>query len=183
MKEPRIYSRTPSSCPAGFKGRYEVSPGDTLYMISQMFRVQLETLIVANPHIPNPNYLIPRDILCVPSLIPIPFVMQLKKKVRMPFGSGATAFANFAPRGGQSMTVSATLPTPATFGNYDIYITTVFFREIGGFGNELVPNPYLDPPVWSTRIDFPTAVSLDNDVIATIRPSNSITGISRSYSL
>ncbi|HYE09157.1 MAG TPA: LysM domain-containing protein, partial [Patescibacteria group bacterium] len=154
--------RIPKSCPEGFKGRYVVSHGDTLYTLSQIFRVRLEALYSANHHIPNPNLLIPGDVLCVPSLIPIPCCVELQKKGRLPFGTGAAAYANFGPQGGQAISVLATLPDPSYFGNYDIYITTAYFRDIGGFGNQLFPTPE-SPPTWSTRIDFPTVVSLSYD--------------------
>lgn|GEM_PF-1932798 len=169
--------RIPASCPEGFKGRYVVSPGDTLYTLSQIFRVRLEALYANNPHIPNPNLLFPGDVLCVPSLIPIPCCVELQKRARLPFGTGAVAYANFGPRGGQSVSVLATLPLPSFFGNYDIYITTAFFRDIGGFGNQLFPTRE-DPPTWSSRIDLPTAVSISSDTRITIQPSNSVTGIS-----
>lgn len=169
--------RIPSSCPEGFKGRYVVSPGDSLYILSQIFRVRLETLYAVNSHIPNPNLLIPGDVLCVPSLIPIPCCIELQKRGRLPFGTGAAAFANFGPRGGQSISVLATLPAPSFFGNFDIYIITAYFRNIGGFGNQLFPTTE-DPPTWSSRIDLPTAISLSPDVRITIQPSNSRTGFS-----
>lgn len=172
----RQIPRIPSSCPEAFKGRYVVSPGDTLFTLSQIFRVRLEALYYANPHITNPNILYPGDVLCVPSFIPIPCCIELQKRGRIPFGTGATAYANFGPRGGQSISVLATLPPPSYFGNYDIYITTAFFRDVGGFGNQLFPTRE-DPPTWSSRIDLPTVVSLTPDVRITIQPSNSTTGI------
>lgn len=173
----RQVPRIPTSCPEGFKGRYVVSPGDTLYRLSQMFRVRLEALYANNHHIPNPNILYPGDVLCVPSLIPIPCCIELEKRGLTPFGSGAIAYANFGPRGGQSISVMATLPDPSFYGNYDIYITTAFFTDIGGFGNELFPTME-DPPTWASRIELPTVVSLSSDVRITIQPSNSATGLS-----
>jgi LysM repeat protein len=169
--------RIPKSCPEGFKGRYVVSPGDSLYILSQIFRVRLEALYSVNNHIPNPNILYPGDILCVPALIPIPCCIELQKKGRVPFGTGATAYANFGPRGGQSISVLATLPVPSYFGNYDIYITTAYLKDIGGFGNQLFPTSE-DPPTWSSRINLPTVVSLSSDVRITIQPSSSETGSS-----
>jgi len=75
--------RIPDSCPEGFKGRYVVSPGDTLFTLSQIFRVRLEALYANNHHIPDPNILYPGDILCVPSQIPIPCCVELQKKTRV----------------------------------------------------------------------------------------------------
>ncbi len=72
----------------------------------------------------------------------------------------------------------ATLPPPSSFGNnYDMYVVTAFFRDIGGFGNELFPSPE-DPPTWATRIELPTVVSLMPDVRIVVELSNSETGIS-----
>jgi LysM repeat protein len=165
------------TCPEGFKGRYVVSPGDTMYTLSRIFRVRLETLAAANPHIKNPNLIVPGDVICVPSLITIPCSVILNKQGRVPFGTGGVAFANFGPRGGQAVSVMATLPPPSFFGNYDIYTATVFFRDIGGFGNELFRTPE-EPPTWSSRIELPTAASLSADVEIIVQPSNSISGVS-----
>lgn len=173
IQNPRI----PISCPHGFLGRYTVIPGDTMYRIAQMFRTRLEALAVNNTHIQNPNLLLPGDILCVPSMVAIPCTITLRSIVPLPFGSGGVAFANFAPQGGQAVSVLATLPLATTFGNYDIYIATVFIKEIGGFGNQLFSTPQ-NPPTWSTRIDLPTVASLSPDTQVVIQPSNSITGIS-----
>ncbi|MGI5823646.1 MAG: LysM peptidoglycan-binding domain-containing protein [Dethiobacteria bacterium] len=62
MMRPRI----PSSCPAGFRGRYTVVSGDTMFFIAQRFGISLSSLIAANPHITNPNMIFPGDVLCVP---------------------------------------------------------------------------------------------------------------------
>lgn len=167
----------PASCPVGFQGRYVVSPGDTLFTLAQIFRVRLDVLARNNPHITDPNVLIPGDILCVPAMMYLPCCVQLIKRGRVPFGSGAVGFVNFGPRGGQSVSVLATLPDPAYFGSeFDMYIATVFIRDIGGFGNELFPTRE-DPPTWSTRIDLPAALSLTADARLVIQPSNSVTGI------
>ena len=169
--------RIPDSCPEGFKGRYVVSPGDTLYTLSQIFRVRLEALYANNHHIPNPNVLYPGDVLCVPSQIPIPCCVELQKRAKVPFGAGAVAYAGFGPRGGQSISVLATLPAPSYFGNYDIYIAVAYFEDIGGFGNQLFPTRE-DPPTWASRIELPTAAALSSSVSIVIQPSNSTTGIS-----
>ena len=167
---------TEVTCPQGFKGRYVVSPGDTLFKLSQIFRTTLQALLVANPHITNPNLIIIGDVLCVPSLITIPCSVKLDKRGRVPFGAGGAAYVNFGPRGGQAISVIATLPPPSYFGNYDIYIATVFLVDIGGYGNELFPTRE-DPPTWSTRIEFPTAASLSPNVSIVVQPSKSTTGV------
>jgi LysM repeat protein len=165
-----------TSCPPGFKGRYVISPGDTLFRISQMFRVTLQALLAANPQITNPNVIIVGDVLCVPSLITIPCAVQLNKRGRVPFGTGGAAYANFGPRGGQAISVVATLPQPSYFGNYDRYTATAFIQDVGGFGNELFATNE-DPPTWASRIELPTAASLTQATRIVVQPSNSRTGI------
>ncbi|MGI6707182.1 MAG: LysM peptidoglycan-binding domain-containing protein [Clostridia bacterium] len=114
--------RIPASCPPGFLGRYTVQAGDTFYRIAQMFRLRLEALAVNNPHIQNPNLIFPGDVLCVPGLISYPCCVLLRSVVGVPFGTGAVAFIDFAPQGGQSVSIAGTLPQPQTFGNFDILI-------------------------------------------------------------
>ena len=58
--------RIPSSCPAGFRGRYTVVSGDTMFLIAKRFRVGLDSLIAANPQITDPGVIFPGDVLCVP---------------------------------------------------------------------------------------------------------------------
>jgi LysM repeat protein len=173
------YSRVPLSCPPAFLGRYTVQPGDTFFNIASIFRVRFEALAVNNPHITNPNIIFPGDVLCVPGLIPYPCCIVLKSLVRVPFGSGGVAFVNFAPRGGQSVSIVATLPQPSEFGYFDIYLGEIYIPDIGGFGNQMFPT-IEDPPTWSTRIELPTVASVLPNSRVVIRPSNSITGISGS---
>ncbi len=167
--------RIPYNCPEGFKGRYTVMQGDTMFNISQMFRVRLETLAQINRHIPNSNILNPGDVLCVPAFVSIPCCVQMQAKIKVPFGSYAYFMTGFAPQGSESVMVTATLPKPSYFGSYDIYISTVVFPDIGGFGNELTPTP-IETPVWSTRIEFPTVLFLTDSTEVIIQPSNSRTG-------
>ncbi len=174
---PAIIPRVPTTCPPGFLGRYTVVPGDTMFRIAQMFRVRLEALVANNPHIPNPNVIFPGDVLCVPALLPIPCCVVLRPIGRVPFGTAGTALANFGPGGGQAVSVLATLPLPTFFGNYDGYVATVFFEDIGGFGNQLFPT-IEDPPTWATRINLPSVVSLSPNVLVTVEPFSTLTGIS-----
>jgi len=176
MYRQQQYVRVPLDCPPGFLGRYTVQPGDTFYNIGQMFRVRLEALAVNNPHIPDPNIIYPGDVLCVPGLIPYPCAIILKPLRRVPFGTGGVAYVNFAPRGGQAVSLMATLPQPSTFGNFDIYVGEIFIPEIGGFGNQLFPTPE-EPPTWSTRVELPTVASIVPNSRIVIRPSNSLSGI------
>ncbi|MEG6614943.1 substrate-binding domain-containing protein [Peptococcaceae bacterium 1198_IL3148] len=66
---PNSSCRRPASCPAGFKCLYTVVAGDTMYCIARRFGITLERLILANPHITNPELIYPGDKLCVPSKI------------------------------------------------------------------------------------------------------------------
>ena len=172
-----IFPRVPASCPPGFLGHYTVRPGDTMFRLSQLFRTRLEALVVNNPHITNPNILFIGDVLCVPAMLPIPCCVILNPQVNAPFGTMGTALANFGPRGGQAVSVMATLPPPSFFGNYDGYVATALFEDIGGFGNQLFPSPE-DPPTWTTRIELPTVVSLSPSVPIIVEPFNTQTGVS-----
>ncbi|MFZ5899556.1 MAG: LysM peptidoglycan-binding domain-containing protein [Bacillota bacterium] len=58
--------RSPTTCPPGFQGRYEVQFGDTMFSIAQRFNISVDELIAANPQIPNPQFIFPFDVLCVP---------------------------------------------------------------------------------------------------------------------
>ena len=173
----RQQPRIPQSCPPGFLGRYTVLPGDTFFIIAQMFRVRIEALAVNNPHIPNPNLIFPGDVLCVPGLIPYPCCTVLQPRGRVPFGTGGVAYLNFAPRGGQAVSFMATLPQPLNFGDFDLYTGDIFIPEIGGFGNQLFPTPE-DPPTWSGRVDLPTVAAVVPNSRIVIRPFNSTTGVS-----
>lgn len=142
-----------------------------------MFRTRLEALAVNNPHIPNPNVLFPGDVLCVPGLIPYPCCTILKARGRVPFGTSGVAYVNFGPRGGQAVSVMATLPEPTILGNFDMYTAEIFIPGIASFGNQLFATPE-DPPTWSTRIELPTVASVMPNSIVTIRAYNSLTGVS-----
>ena len=51
---------------------YTVQPGDTLFLIAQRNNIPLQTLIAANPQIPNPNLIFPGQRICVPAVTPPP---------------------------------------------------------------------------------------------------------------
>ena len=55
-------------CQLGFL--YTVQPGDTMFLIAQRFGVSLNSLIAANPQVPNPNLIFPGQVLCVPTGCP-----------------------------------------------------------------------------------------------------------------
>lgn len=58
--------RVPVECPPNYQIRYEVDYGETMFSIARRFNISVEELIAANPHIPEPNYIYPFDVLCVP---------------------------------------------------------------------------------------------------------------------
>jgi LysM repeat protein len=58
--------RKPAACPANFQGSYEVKYGDSMFTIARQFKISEEELIAANRHIPNPEFIFPFDVLCVP---------------------------------------------------------------------------------------------------------------------
>lgn len=71
----------------------------------------------------------------------------------------------------------ATLPPPSFFGNFQGYVATAFFEDIGGFGTQLFPTSE-DPLTWSGRIELPTVVNLSPNVSVVVEPFNTQTGVS-----
>lgn len=59
------------ACPTGTFA-YIVQPGDTMFSIARRFNVPLQTLIDANPQIPDPARLVPGQTVCVPITSPPP---------------------------------------------------------------------------------------------------------------
>ena len=170
--------RIPVTCPPGFLGRYIVRPGDTMFRIAQFFRTRLEALAVNNPHIINPNLLFPGDVLCVPSLVPFPCCITLFPRVVVPVGTDGSAFVHTPATGGEAVTVTATLPSPSTFGNFNIYLATVIIPEIqGGPGDVLFATPE-DPPTYATTIDIPLAARLTPNSRVIIEPFREGEGVS-----
>lgn len=78
-----LEGRVPISCPQSFGGRYTVRTGDTMFLVAQRYRVSLDTLIVANPHISNPAEIFPGDVLCVPQQL-----LQGRVPISCPVGFG-----------------------------------------------------------------------------------------------
>lgn len=170
--------RIPSFCPPGFLGRYMVRPGDTMFRIAQFFRTRLEALVVNNPHITDPNIIFPGDVLCVPRLVPFPCCLQLWPRVILPVGTDAFAFVHTPATGGEAVTVTATLPLPSAFGDYNVYLATVIIPEIqGGPGDVLFATPE-DPPAYTTTIDIPLAARLTPGSRVIIEPFKEDAGTS-----
>jgi len=171
-------ARIPASCRPGFQGRYMVRPGDTMFLIARFFRTRLEALTVNNPHITDPNVIFPGDVLCVPGLVPFPCCIMLWPRVTVPVGTDASAFVHTPSTGGEAVTVAATLPPPATFGNYNIYLATVIIPEIQGGPRDVLFATPEDPPTYATTIDIPTAARLTPDSRVIIQPFREGEGIS-----
>lgn len=58
----------PSPGPGPSPGRrYVVQAGDTMFFIARSFAVSLDVLIAFNPQIPNPNVLVPGQVVLIPS--------------------------------------------------------------------------------------------------------------------
>jgi LysM repeat protein len=153
-------------------------PGDTMYLISQRLRINLSSLIAANPHITNPNVLFPGDVLCIPRQITFPCCVLLTPRVSSPPGTGGAALAQFDFSGSESVSVVATLPPPHTYGNFDVYLATVFIPEIGGFGNQLFPASD-SPPTYAVTVSLPTVANLTPEsriVVEPFRTGDAATG-------
>ncbi len=149
-----------------------------MFNIAQFFRVRPITLIMANPHIENPDVIYPGDILCIPGLVPYPCCLVLQPREEVPTGTSASALLHVEFRGGQAVSVVAALPPPETWGEFDLYLAEVLINpEVGGFGNQLFPTPE-DPPTWSTTINLPTVVEVAPESFVVLRPANSESGIS-----
>lgn len=178
LKEGFSMPRIPLTCPPGFLGHYIVRPGDTMFKIAQFFRTRLEALTVNNPHIINPNIIFPGDVLCVPGLISFPCCIMLRPLIAVPVGTEASAFVYTPATGGEAVTVTATLPPPSTFGDYNIYLATVLIPEIdGGPGDVLYATPE-DPPTYTTSIHIPLAARLTPNSRVIIQPFRENQGIS-----
>ncbi|MEW6770297.1 MAG: LysM peptidoglycan-binding domain-containing protein [Bacillota bacterium] len=173
----RQQPRVPASCPPGFMGRYTVVRGDTMFTIAQRFRTTLPALIAANPHIPNPNVIFPGDVLCVPGVLQLPCCVVLSPTAGAPAGIAGAAFAHRDLSGTQAVGIIASLPLPSTLGSFDIYGAEVFIPVIGGFGFQLFKVSE-EPPAWGGLISLPAAAFLTPGTRVTVRPGNSVTGVS-----
>ncbi|MGE5598272.1 MAG: LysM peptidoglycan-binding domain-containing protein [Bacteroidota bacterium] len=61
----------PVTCPGGTL--YTVRPGDTMFDIATRFGLSLQTLIAANPQIPDPSMIFPGQSICLPGVAaPVP---------------------------------------------------------------------------------------------------------------
>lgn len=171
----QIIPRIPTSCPPGFQGRYTVRPGDTMWIISQMFRVRFEGLVVNNPHITDPNVIYPGDVLCIPGLVPFPCCITLREMIGVPLGTAGAAIAHIDNLGTQSVSTVATLPAPIVFGNYNFYRVSLIIPEQVVLTELLFPTPE-DPPTYSATISLPTVAQITPNSRMVIQPYNTLTG-------
>lgn len=168
--------RVPKSCPPSWAGRYRVATGDTLARIARFFHRPLKQLHKANPHIRNPNQLIPGDILCVPGQVPYPCTLILEPVEPVPPGTECMAFVHIAAQGGQAVTMAAALPPPRHWGNYDLYLGEVLTnRSAGKFSSQLFQSPSGNSS-WAGTVLLPTVVSLIPNSRIRILPIDSETG-------
>lgn len=166
-------SRVPASCPANFAGQYSVNPGDTMYQIASIFRINVTELIRVNPHITNPNLIFPGDVLCVPGQITFPCCLVMDLVQPSELGEAGVALVHTSFFGTQAISVMATLSVlPA---GYDTWFAEVNIPNVGSFGNRIYPTPET-PPTFSGTIDFPTAASLTLNSTVRVFPANSVTG-------
>lgn len=168
------FSRVPASCPPGFLGRHVVLPGETMFIIAQFFRVRLEDLIRANPHIQNPNLIFPGDVLCVPGQVPFPCCVVLLPRVPVPQGTSAGALVHTFFTGAQAVTVGATLPPPSAFGDFNAYRVHVVIPGVAEFTEQLSATPEV-PPTWAATVSLPTVAVLSPDTRVAIEPIKTTT--------
>ncbi|MFC4766721.1 LysM peptidoglycan-binding domain-containing protein [Effusibacillus consociatus] len=159
----------PTMCPPGFGGRYVVVPGDTLYSISLLFRVRFEGFVVVNQHIPNPNVLVPGDVLCVPPFSACSLVLKPRRDPANFLISGTVSITT-GPGVERSLSVVATLPAPSAFGDFDRYVVYAIRRYNNSFHATAkplaeVPN---NPNTWAARIGDISDVLLSPDTIIVI---------------
>lgn len=168
--------RQPQSCPPGWLGRYRVATGDNLISIARFFRRSPSQLRKANPHIGNPNQLVPGDVLCVPGNVPYPCGILLKPIEPVPPATEGVAFVHIEPQGGQAITLAAVLPPASHWGNYNQYLAEArVSREAGSFSQRL---SQISPATagWFGTISLPTVVSLLPASCVRILPVNGETG-------
>ena len=165
--------RIPAACPANFAGHYTVNPGDTMFIISSIFRMNLSELIRANPHISNPNVIFPGDVLCVPGQISFPCCVTLDVVQPSELGEAGVALVYTSFVGTQAISVMAVIGAlPAGF---DSLVAEVDIPNQITTRQQLYPSPQT-PPTFSGTLSFPTAASLTPDTIIRVFPANSTTG-------
>ena len=165
--------RVPATCPVNFAGHYTVNPGDTMFIISSIFRINLSELIRANPHITNPSVLFPGDVLCVPGQVTFPCCVPLEAVQPSEIGVAGVALVYTSFVGTQAVSVMVVIDSlPAGF---DQLIAEVVIPNQLTTRQQLYPTPQT-PPTFSGTLNFPTAASLTPDTMVRVFPANSTTG-------
>lgn len=166
-------ARMPLSCPVSYAGRYTINPGDTMYEIASLFRISLNELIRANPHISNPNIIFPGDVLCVPGQVSFPCCATLEPLQPSEIGEAGVAMVYTSFAGNPAVSVMAVINTMPS--GFDLLMAEVDIPNVERFRHQLYPTPQT-PPTYSGTIFFPTAASLTPDSIVRVFPVNSTTG-------
>lgn len=138
---------------------YAVQPGDTLYLIAERFGASLKELREANPHISDPELVVPGQFIYVPvrGAPPIPAIecsMLLFRTAGGPRGPEVGGVARiFQTAGmGASVLVAVTgMSSPSAFGGRAF---VAWLRHVAPGGRTIkVPleptNPSLAPRVWA----------------------------------
>ncbi|TGE31802.1 LysM domain-containing protein [Desulfosporosinus sp. Sb-LF] len=165
--------RVPAACPTNYAGHYTVNPGDTMFIISSIFRINLSELVRANPHITDPNVIFSGDILCVPGQIPFPCCVTLDLVQPAELGVAGVALVYTSFVGTQAISVMAVMDALPV--GFDILIAEVNLPNQVTSRQQLYPSPQT-PPTFSGTTFFPTAASLTPDTIIRVFPANSATG-------
>ncbi|MBX5475726.1 MAG: LysM peptidoglycan-binding domain-containing protein, partial [Clostridia bacterium] len=119
-------------CPGG--SLTTVRAGQTMSSIAQQFGISLQSLIAANPWIPNPNFLCPGEQLCVPIAAPGGCFGGLLYGVRQ----GETLFSIAAKFG---VTVQALLNANPGINPNNLQVCQIIC--IPGVAGRLCPNGFL----------------------------------------
>ncbi len=144
-----------------------------MYKISSIYRTSVNELIIANPHISNPNLIFPGDVLCVPGRISFSCCVTLDLVQPSELGEAGVALVYTSFIGTIAVSVMVVLGSLPT--GFDIWIAEVDIPNVERFRHQIYPTPQT-PPTFSGTINFPTAVSLTPNSVVRVFPANSATG-------